>query len=199
LVQIINDAGDLTVCGQAESAEQAIDAIPGLKPDLVLVDITLPGKSGFELIKEVRAQNGSVKLLVLSMHDEALYADRVLRAGGDGYIMKQEDPEEVVHAIRDVLGGHIYVSEQVLAKRTKGAPNRGSEPTNRPLGQLTDAELEILQWVGEGKTNSEIASQLHLRPGTISAHCTQIRRKLKLKSTNALIRYAVCMVEGGNA
>ena len=199
LVQIINDAGDLTVCGQAESAEQAIDAIPGLKPDLVLVDITLPGKSGFELIKEVRAQNGSVKLLVLSMHDEALYADRVLRAGGDGYIMKQEDPEEVVHAIRDVLGGHIYVSEQVLAKRTKGAPNRGSEPTNRPLGQLTDAELEILQWVGEGKTNSEIASQLHLRPGTISAHCTQIRRKLKLKSTNALIRYAVCMVEGGKA
>lgn len=199
LVQIINDAGDLTVCGQAESAEQAIDAIPGLKPDLVLVDITLPGKSGFELIKEVRAQNGSVKLLVLSMHDEALYADRVLRAGGDGYIMKQEDPEEVVHAIRDVLGGHIYVSEQVLAKRTKGAPNRGSEPTNRPLGQLTDAELEILQLVGEGKTNSEIASQLHLRPGTISAHCTQIRRKLKLKSTNALIRYAVCMVEGGNA
>jgi DNA-binding NarL/FixJ family response regulator len=199
LVQIINDAGDLTVCGQAENAEQAIDAIPGLKPDLVLVDITLPGKSGFELIKEVRAQNGSVKLLVLSMHDEALYADRVLRAGGDGYIMKQEDPEEVVHAIRDVLGGHIYVSEQVLAKRTKGAPNRGSEPTNRPLGQLTDAELEILQWVGEGKTNSEIASQLHLRPGTISAHCTQIRRKLKLKSTNALIRYAVCMVEGGKA
>jgi DNA-binding NarL/FixJ family response regulator len=199
LVQIINDAGDLTVCGQAENAEQAIDAIPGLKPDLVLVDITLPGKSGFELIKEVRAQNGSVKLLVLSMHDEALYADRVLRAGGDGYIMKQEDPEEVVHAIRDVLGGHIYVSEQVLAKRTKGAPNRGSEPTNRPLGQLTDAELEILQLVGEGKTNSEIASQLHLRPGTISAHCTQIRRKLKLKSTNALIRYAVCMVEGGNA
>jgi DNA-binding NarL/FixJ family response regulator len=199
LVQIINDAGDLTVCGQAENAEQAIDAIPGLKPDLVLVDITLPGKSGFELIKEVRAQNGSVKLLVLSMHDEALYADRVLRAGGDGYIMKQEDPEEVVHAIRDVLGGHIYVSEQVLAKRTKGAPNCGSEPTNRPLGQLTDAELEILQWVGEGKTNSEIASQLHLRPGTISAHCTQIRRKLKLKSTNALIRYAVCMVEGGKA
>jgi DNA-binding NarL/FixJ family response regulator len=199
LVQIINDESDLTVCGQAEDAEQAIEAIPGLKPDLVLVDITLPGKSGFELIKEVRAQNGSVKLLVLSMHDEALYADRVLRAGGDGYIMKQEDPEEVVHAIRDVLGGHIYVSEQVLAKRTKGAPNRGSEPTNRPLGQLTDAELEILQLVGEGKTNSEIASQLHLRPGTISAHCTQIRRKLKLKSTNALIRYAVCMVERGKA
>lgn len=199
LVQIINDAGDLTVCGQAESAEQAIDAIPGLKPDLVLVDITLPGKSGFELIKEVRAQNGSVKLLVLSMHDEALYADRVLRAGGDGYIMKQEDPEEVVHAIRDVLGGHIYVSEQVLAKRTKGAPDRSSEPTSRPLSQLTDVELEILESLGEGKSNSEIASRLHLRAATVSAHCTQIRRKLNLKSNNALIRYSVCWVEDGKS
>src|ERR1035437_818129 len=96
LVQVINGEGDMIVCGKAEDAEQALEAIPGLKPDLVLVDISLPGKSGFELIKEVRAQNGSVKLLVLSMHDEALYADRVLRAGGDGYIMKQEDPEEVV-------------------------------------------------------------------------------------------------------
>src|ERR1035437_171301 len=199
LEQIINDAGDLTVCGQAEDAEQAIDAIPGLKPDLVLVDITLPGKSGFELIKEVRAQNGSVKLLVLSMHDEALYADRVLRAGGDGYIMKQEDPEEVVHAIRDVLAGRIYVSEEVLGGGTKGSPARGAEPKSRPLGQLTDMELEVLELLGEGKTDPEIARQLRVRAGTASAHCTQIKKKLNLKSINALIRYAVCWVEGGKA
>ncbi|MCX6928797.1 MAG: response regulator transcription factor [Verrucomicrobia bacterium] len=106
LAQIINSESDLTVCGEAEDAEHALEAIPGLKPDLVLVDITLPGKGGLELIKELRDLNSSVKLLVLSMHDEALYADRVLRAGGDGYIMKEEDPEEVVHAIRDVLRGH---------------------------------------------------------------------------------------------
>jgi DNA-binding NarL/FixJ family response regulator len=199
LAQIINDQNDLTVCGQAENAEQAIKAIPGLKPDLVLVDITLPEKSGLELIKELRAQNGSIKLLVLSMHDEALYADRVLRAGGDGYIMKQEDPEEVVHAIRDVLGGHIYVSEQVLAKRTKRAPTHRSKPTGRPLSQLTDVELQIFQLAGEGKTNSEIASQLHLRPGTVTADCIRIRRKLNLKNTNALIRYAVCLIESGKA
>lgn len=199
LVQIINDESDLTVCGQAEDAEQAIEAIPGLKPDLVLVDITLPGKSGLELIRELQAQNSTAKLLVLSMHDEALYANRVLRAGGDGYIMKQEDPEEVVHAIRDVLGGHIYVSEQVLAKRTNRAPDRSSEPTSRPLSQLTDVELEILESLGEGKSNSEIASRLHLRAGTVSAHCTQIRRKLNLQSNNALIRYAVCWVEGGKS
>jgi len=197
LVEVINSESDLTVCGEAEDAEHALEAIPGLKPDLVLVDISLPGRSGLELIKDLRALNGGVKLLVLSMHDEALYADRVLRAGGDGYIMKQEDPEEVVHAIRDVLGGHIYVSDEIMTKGAKGAQARGSEPKSRPLGQLTDMELEVLELLGEGKTNVEIARQLHFRPGTASAHGTQIKRKLNLKSTNALIRYAVCWVEGG--
>jgi DNA-binding NarL/FixJ family response regulator len=199
LVQIINSEGDLTVCGEAANAEQALEAIPNLKPDLVLVDISLPGKSGLELIKDLRARNGGVKLLVLSMHDEALYADRVLRAGGDGYIMKQEDPGEVVDAIRDVLGGHIYVSEEVMAAKAKGAPARSSEPKSRPLGQLTDMELEVLELLGEGKTNLEIARQLRLATRSVSAHGTQIKRKLKLKSTNALIRYAVCWVEGGKA
>ena len=199
LVQIINGESDLTVCGEAGDAEQALEAIARLKPDLVLVDISLPGKSGLELIKNLRARNGGAKLLVLSMHDEALYADRVLRAGGDGYVMKQEDPEEVVHAIRDVLGGRIYVSEEVLIGGKKGAKARGSEPESRPLSQLTDLELEVLELLGEGKTNLEIARQLHFRPGTASGHCTQIRRKLNLKSTNALIRYAVCWVEGGKA
>jgi len=199
LVQVINSEGDMIVCGEAEDAEHALTAIRSLKPDLVLVDISLPGKSGLELIKDLRARNGGVKLLVLSMHDEALYADRVLRAGGDGYIMKQEDPEEVVHAIRDVLGGHIYISEEIMAGGAKGAPARGSKPKSRPLGQLADLELEVLELLGQGKTNLEIARQLHFRPGTVSARCTQIKRKLNLKSTNALIRYAVCWVEGGKA
>jgi DNA-binding NarL/FixJ family response regulator len=197
LVQVINSEGDLIVCGEAEDAEHALEAIPGLKPDLVLVDISLPGKSGLELIKDLRARNGGIKLLVLSMHDEALYADRVLRAGGDGYIMKQEDPEEVVHAIRDVLAGHIYVSDELMAGGAKGAQARGAEPKSRPLGQLMDIELELLELLGEGKTNLEIARQLRFRAATVSARCAQIKRKLKLKSTNALIRYAVCWVEGG--
>jgi DNA-binding NarL/FixJ family response regulator len=199
LAQVINGESDLTVCGEAADAEQALEAIPSLKPDLVLVDLTLPGKSGLELIKELRGRNGGVKLLVLSMHDEALYADRVLRAGGDGYIMKQEDPEEVIHAIRDVLRGRIYVSEEVIAGGAKGTPAGGSQPKVRPLSQLTDVELEVLERLGEGKTHVEIARQLHLRPGTASAHCAQIKRKLHLRTMNALIRYAVCWVEGGKA
>jgi DNA-binding NarL/FixJ family response regulator len=113
--------------------------------------------------------------------------------------MKQEDPEEVVHAIRDVLAGRIYVSEEVLVGGAKGSPARGAEPKSRPLGQLTDMELEVLELLGEGKTDPEIARQLRVRAGTASAHCTQIKKKLNLKSINALIRYAVCWVEGGKA
>ena len=197
LAQIINSEDDLTVCGEAEDAEHALEAILGLKPDLVLEDITLPGKSGLELIKELRDLNLSVKLLVLSMHDEALYADRVLRAGGDGYIMKEEDPEEVVHAIRDVLGGRIYVSEQVMAGVKETPPSSGSALKSRPLAQLADAELEVLELLGEGKTNLEVARQLHLQPESVNTHCKHIMRKLDLKTSNALIRYAVCWVEGG--
>ena len=199
LVQIINGEDDLTMCGEAEDAEHAIEVIPGLKPDIVLVDISLPGMSGLELIKELRARTDGIKLLVLSMHDEALYADRVLRAGGDGYIMKQEDPEEVVNAIRDVLGGHTYVSEEVMLQRTKAAPERDTKARSRPLSQLTDSDIEILELLGEGKSGLEIARQLNLTTRAVSVNCTQIRRKLNLKSTNALIRYAVCWVEGGKA
>ena len=156
LVQIISGEKDLRVCGEAGDAEHALQAIARLKPDLVLVDITLPGKSGLELIKELRSWNSQVRILVVSMHDEALYADRVLRAGGDGYIMKQEDPEEIVHAIRDVLGGHIYVSEEVLASTAKVSLKRISEPETRPLDQLTDLELNILELLGRGKTAGKL-------------------------------------------
>jgi DNA-binding NarL/FixJ family response regulator len=199
LVQIINSEDDLTVCGEAGDAEQALEAIPSLKPDLVLVDISLPGKSGLELIKDLRARNGGVKLLVLSMHDEALYADRVLRAGGDGYIMKQEDPEEVVHAIRDVLGGHIYVSEEVMAGGLKASSKRSPKQKSRPLSRLTDDEIEILEHFGQGRSNGEIARLLGSSAKQVAANCAQLRRKLNLKTTNALIRYAVCWVEGGKS
>jgi DNA-binding NarL/FixJ family response regulator len=188
LVQIINGQEDLIICGQCEDAEKALQDIPRLKPELVLVDITLPGKSGLELIKDVRTQDGKVKLLVLSMDDEALYADRVLRAGGDGYVMRQEDPEEIVQAIRDVLGGHIYVSEEVMVGRPKAAPKRGSEPKTRLLSQLLDTELEVLQLLGQGKTHSEIARSLQLSVVAVTAYYTQIKRKLNLESANALTR-----------
>jgi DNA-binding NarL/FixJ family response regulator len=199
LSQILKSEPDLNVCGTAESAEAGLRVISKLKPDLILVDIGLPGMNGLEFIKHVRAVDQTVKLLVVSMHDEALYADRVLRAGGDGYIMKQENPGELSHAIRDVLGGHIYVSEAVLADRKPGPPKRALKPKAQPLDQLTDSELEILEGLGQGRSNSEIARQLRLNGKLVRTSVIQIRHKLKLKTTNALVRYAVCWVEGGGA
>ena len=196
LVQILNGENDLIVCGEAGSAEQALGEITRLSPDLALVDITLPGRSGLDLIKSLRARQGKVKVLVISMHDEAIYADRVLRAGSDGYIMKQEDPEEIIHAIRDVLNGHIYVSEEVLASHPKkGARKPVARTPLRPLEDLTDGELEVLEALGQGKSCQEIARQFRWKARTVETHCTRIRKKLRLKSTNALIRYAVCWLE----
>jgi DNA-binding NarL/FixJ family response regulator len=161
----------------------------------VLVDISLPGRSGLDLIKELRSADCDVKLLVISMHDEALYADRVLRAGGDGYVMKQEDPEEIIQAIRDVLEGHIYVSEEVMEGAASGKRIPHASEKARPLDRLTDSELEILEQLGHGKSIVQIAKQLRLKERTVAAEFLQVRQKLNLKSAQALLRYAVCWVE----
>jgi DNA-binding NarL/FixJ family response regulator len=146
-----------------------------------------------ELIKEVRALKLPVKLLVVSMFDEALYAQRVLRAGGDGYIMKQEDPREIIFAIRDVLAGHIYVSEDVFARNT--LKQSSDEDRVGALDHLADSELEVLEQLGQGRSAGEISSQLQLPAAEVNRQIASIRRKLKLKSDNALVRYAVCWVE----
>jgi DNA-binding NarL/FixJ family response regulator len=193
LVQIINTEEGLTVCGEAGTSDEALEKISLLEPELALVDITLPGKSGLELIKEIRAKGLKTKLLVVSMHDEALYANRVLRAGGDGYIMKQEDPDELINAIHDVLDGHIYVSEKVLASRTDATP--APESKANPLDQLTDSELEILEMFGQGKSNEEIAKRFSMDLAGVEQSARQLREKLGLDSHNALIRFAVCWIE----
>jgi len=198
LVQMVDAEPDLSVCGQASDAVQALQQIARLKPDLALVDISLPGKSGLELIKELRAVNRSIKLLVVSMHDEALYADRVLRAGGDGYIMKQEDLDEIIHAIRDVLGGRIYVSEEVMDGRSKGRVSP-SKTKARPLDQLTDAELELLELLGKGRSNTEIARRLWVSVPSLQSRYSRMKRKLNIKTAKALLRYAICWVETGSA
>jgi DNA-binding NarL/FixJ family response regulator len=195
LTQILNSAEDLAICGMAGTVDQALPAIARAKPDLVLVDISLPGKSGLELIKELRSVDRAVKLLVISMHDEALYAARVLRSGGDGYIMKQEDPDEIIYAIHDVLAGHIYVSEEVMESAKGGGRSRRSNEKTRPLDLLTDSELEILELVGRGKNSREIAGKLRLSERSVTAARSQLKEKLNLKSTQALLRYAVCWVE----
>lgn len=192
LANLLNAEPDLTVCGQANNARQALQSLVKLKPALAVVDLGLPGQSGLELIKEIRELKLPVKLLVVSMFDESIYAQRVLRAGGDGYIMKQEDPDEIVHAIRDVLAGHIYVSEEIFGQRSETLPAENNPPD---LDQLTDSELEVLESLGQGKTPKETALQTGLSPAEINTHRHSIRRKLKLKNSNALMRYAVCWVE----
>jgi len=192
LKKLLDAEPDLTVCGDAGDTDEALKSIIKLKPDLAVVDLGLPGKGGLELIKRIRARKLGIKLLVLSMFDEALYAQRVLRAGGDGYVMKQEDPDEIILAIRDVLGGHIYVGEEVFSRSSK---KKSSEKKIGELDLLTDSELEVLEMLGQGKSAEEQSVQLGLSGEEVSAHAESIRRKLKLKSLNALIRYAVCWVE----
>jgi DNA-binding NarL/FixJ family response regulator len=199
LAQIIKEEQGLEVCGAAGDAVKARREVTRLKPDLILVDISLPGKSGLELIKEIRASDTSVKVLVVSMHDEALYANRVLRLGGDGYIMKQEDPSEIVHAIQDVLNGHIYVSEEVLARGPRSALRATSREPQRPLDRLSDLELEVLELLGQGKTNQEIARAVRCSAKQVASSCAAMRKKLDLASDNALIRYAVTWIETGKA
>ena len=200
LVQMIKDQPDMVVCGQAKTGSDAVKAIARLKPDLALVDISLPDKSGLDVIREVRASRSKTKLLVVSMHDEALYASRVLRLGGDGYIMKREDPAEIIEAIRDVLNGHLYLSEDVMAKLGQGKTRtpRPSKKKASPLDLLTDGELEILELLGQGHSNEEIARRLGLVAEKVSGACTAVKKKLKLKTDNALVRYAVCWVEDGS-
>jgi DNA-binding NarL/FixJ family response regulator len=197
LVEILKSAPGLTVCGKAASAEAALRPIARLKPDLVLVDITLPGMSGLDLIKKLRPAYPQTKLLVISMRDEHLYAARVLRAGGDGYIMKQQDPDEIIAAIRDVLAGRIYVSEEVLAAGGKGSRVAPPKSPTRAIDRLSDLELEIIGLLGAGKSNEEVASLLGLTAQSLENRYAEMQNKLRLKNANALVRFAVCWQGSG--
>ncbi|MGO8764896.1 MAG: response regulator transcription factor [Limisphaerales bacterium] len=196
LIRMLSPEPDLKICGKASDYRSGLKGIREEKPDLALIDLELPDKSGLELIKQVRALKLPVKLLVVSMYDEALYADRVLRAGGDGYIMKEESPDEIIQAIRDVLSGLIYVSEEVSSQSSVQS-KAVSETEKSPLDQLTDMELNVLELLGRGKDNTEIAERVHLKVAEVTAQCAQMRKKLKLKSNNALVHYAVCWVGQG--
>jgi DNA-binding NarL/FixJ family response regulator len=160
-----------------------------LKPDLVLVDITLPGKNGIEFIKDVRALHPDLRILVMSMHDESLYADRVLRAGGRGYIRKQEGGDKLIEAMRRVLRGEIVVSEKMTGRLLEKFSG-GSKTMDSPLEGLSDRELEVFQLIGKGKTMKEIGDELHLSPKTIEVHRSHIREKLGVTSAAELISYA---------
>ena len=195
LAQLIEHEADLCVCGQADRAGQALETIAATQPDLVLVDISLPDRSGLELIKDVHALRPNLPLLVVSMHDEALYAERVLRAGGRGYVMKQEGGKILMQAIRQVLGGQIYVSEKMSAKILEIFSGRRADNLQSPVERLSDREFEVFQLVGQGQGTRQIAQRLHLSVKTVEVHRANIKRKLALKSGADLVRYAIRWTE----
>lgn len=196
LAQLINSEPDLVAAGEAENAQQALQLAAVSAPDLVLADISLPDKHGLELLKDLQALHPGLAVLVVSMHDESLYAERVLRAGGRGYIMKQEGGMKMVEAIRTVLSGQIYVSEKMSAKILEIFSGRRSETTrSSPIEKLTDREFEVFQLIGQGKGTRQIAQTLHLSVKTVEVHRLHIKKKLELEDAPSLVRYAVRWVE----
>lgn len=191
LAQLITSEPDLMVCCEADTAGQALDLAAAQKPDLALVDISLPDKNGLELIKDIHVLCPKVLILVVSMHDESLYAERVLRAGARGYIMKQEGGKKLVDAIRQVLSGRIYVSEKMSARILEIFSGRRSENAGSSVERLSDREFEVFQLISEGKGTREIAGHLHLSVKTVEVHRANIKEKLKVNTATDLIRYAV--------
>jgi len=189
LAQLINQEADLQVCGQAEDAHQAMQAIRTLKPDMVIVDISLKDTSGIELLKDIKVQHTDLPILMLSMHDEGVYAERSLRAGARGYIMKQEATERVITAIRRVLAGEVYVSDTVATRMvSKLAAGTGHAS---PLDSLSDRELEVFRLIGEGHGTRQVAEKLHLSVKTIETYRAHIKEKLGYKDANELFRAAI--------
>jgi DNA-binding NarL/FixJ family response regulator len=191
LAELINDQGDLVAVGEAESPPQALKVIADAKPDICIVDITLAGGDGIELCKQIHEQWPSIPILVLSMHDESLYAERVLRAGAMGYVMKQEPQETVMNAIRRVLRGETWLSEKMAAKLLRSFSGRGMQADAPPLERLSDRELQIFRMIGQGRSVKDIAEALFLSPKTVETHKEHIKQKLNLSSSNDLLRYAI--------
>jgi DNA-binding NarL/FixJ family response regulator len=190
LVHVINHQPDLVVCGEAESAAQALDILDSSRPNLLLIDITLPGKSGLELIKDVKAVQPELLMLVVSMHDESLFADRVLRAGARGYITKHEGGEKLIEAIRRVLSGKIYVSESMSAHILEIFSGGQTGLDRSSIEKLSDREFEVFESLGEGLSSQQIAKRLHLSAKTVDAHRANIKTKLNIKTTAELISFA---------
>ena len=197
LAQLINFEGDFEVCGEADGVVEARTKIEELDPDLVLLDITLPDGSGLEVIKDTLALHPGCQILVISMHEEALYAERVLRAGGRGYIMKQEGGKRIIEAIRKVLSGRVYLSDDMSARVLESLSGAPTNHEKAPLQTLTDREFEVFELIGQGKSTRAIAEHLHLSVKTVEVHRLNIKRKLQLESASDLVSFAIRWAESG--
>ncbi len=197
LGQLINNEPDMELVGEASDARSGLTGVIESKPHLVIIDISLPGKNGLELIKDLKSRAEGTLMLVHSMHDESLYAERVLRAGARGYIMKHEGGKKVIDAIRRVLRGETFVSPEMSGKILEIFSGRRPSTTD-PVEALSDRQFEIFQMIGQGKGTRAIAEGLNVSVKTIDAHRAHIKEKLGLKSGNELVRFAVRWVENQN-
>ena len=199
LEDLIHSEGSFAVCGEAGNAAEAMEIIRKLNPDLAIVDLSLPGANGIELIKNVRAEFPKLPILVLSMHDESLYALRALRAGAGGYVMKHEAMANVIQAIREVFNDRPYLSPAMAAQVITKFAHRNAEGAADPVERLSDRELEILELIGKGNEVRQIAKQLHLSPKTVETHRAHIKDKLDLKNSREVARFAVQWVDARTA
>jgi two-component system response regulator NreC len=198
IAQLVNREPDLDVCQEAGDADSAIAVLRETQVDLAIVDISLPGTSGIELVKLMRDAQPQLPVLVMSMHDEALYSDRAFRAGAKGYVMKQEATEKLLAAIRKILNGGVYVSDRMQTVMVQRFLNSGVDETVSFIDNLTDREFEILRMIGQGLTVAEIADKLGRSAKTVEAHRANLREKLGLKRAAELARFATQWVERGN-
>jgi DNA-binding NarL/FixJ family response regulator len=199
LAQMINREPDLVVCGEAEEARSALHSITALKPDIVVIDISLNGPSGLEILKTIRQTDLRLKVLILSMHDETIYAERALRAGANGYIMKQEATEMVLVALRRILGGEVYVSNRVASRMLRQLVGGVAKTMQSPVDDLTDRELEVFRLIGEGHGTRQISDDLHLSVKTVETYQSHIKEKMGLKNARELVQYAIQWVISENA
>jgi DNA-binding NarL/FixJ family response regulator len=191
LTLLINREADLAVCGAAEEMHSALKTIEALKPDILIVDISLNGPDGLDLLKIIRSKDPGLPVLILSMHDESIYAERALRAGANGYIMKQEATERVLVALRRILNREIYVSDRVANKMLQQYVGVSGAARRSPLEDLSDRELEVLRLIGEGLSTREIAENLHISVKTVETYQGHLKEKLGLKNSRELFQFAI--------
>ena len=188
---LINREPDLVVCGEAEEATGANHVLASSRPDILIVDISLNGPDGLDLLKNVRASHPTLPVLILSMHDESIYAERALRAGANGYIMKQEATEKVLVAVRRILGGEIYVSDQIANRLLKHYITGSGTLRDSSIADLSDRELEVFRLIGEGHGTRQIAEELHISVKTVESYQAHIKEKLSLRSARELMQHAI--------
>jgi DNA-binding NarL/FixJ family response regulator len=188
---MMNREPDMMVCGEAEEATRALQAITVAKPDFLIVDISLSGPDGLDLLKSIRARYPSLPVLILSMHDESIYAERALRAGANGYIMKQEATERVLVAVRQILTKKVYVSDRVANRMLQQYIKGSVSESKSPIAELSDRELEVFRLIGEGHGTRMIADELHLSVKTVESYQAHIKEKLSLKNGRELVQRAI--------